>query len=288
MWCLLALRVLGWPFMKLSSPFFIVSSLLFAACSGGDTPDKEEPRIVDLRSEMGVSDVDVVGVTVSPDTDTRYLLDSERGIFELSTDGTATLFLALEDFPGPDQSLRSAFTDIASIGANRFVLTALGEGYLLDLNTQTLVRHFCYEPGFLPDEERYQLTRSVTFDVRTGQIYAQPQTISQIDDSILASSIGRFDQTNGAEQLWFELSDPNYIAGALTVRTNGDLLLGSDANLRTFDVSGAKWGATVSLAAYGVSEITGMTIDPSTDTLLVIDGNSDELIELPRSILDRD
>ncbi len=265
---------------------FALPALLLLGCTSADSPTPQETKVVDvdLRAAIGASDVDVVGLTISPDTQKRYALDSERGIFELGADGSLTLVLALEDFPSADESIQSEFTDIAAMGNNRFALTALNEGYMLDLNTNTLLRHFCYLPDDLEDTGVYQMTHSVTFDAESGQIYAQPQTFSEIDNSLVASSIGRFAEGNGAEQQWFALPESSFVAGALSVNPEGNLLLGNGSNLNVFDLSSQTMGQSLSLRSFGIRDIKGMAIDAAADELLIVDGESDKLLVLPLSI----
>jgi len=269
-----------------------IPALFLLACTGGDIPEPtpepkpdDSPKVVDLRSQIGAADVEVVGVTISPDTKKRYLLDSSRGIFELSEEGTAYLLIALEDFPDADELIQSEFTDIAAMGANRFALTALNEGYMLDLTANTLVRHFCYLPDVLQESGVYQMTHSVTFDARSGYIFAQPQTFSEQDDSVIASSIGRFAESNGEEQQWFALTDSDYIAGALSTTPDGHLALGNGNTLSLFNLDTNKLGSPISLVNYGVTDIVGMTIDAANEKILIVDGVSDKLIEVPLALL---
>ncbi|MBL4636142.1 MAG: hypothetical protein JKY56_19940 [Kofleriaceae bacterium] len=262
-------------------------ALLLLACTTAESPipPDDTPKVVDLRAAIGSSDVDVVGITISPDTQKRYALDSERGIYEMSDDGTLSLVLALEAFPSADESIQSEFTDIAAMGNNRFALTALNEGYMLDLNANTLLRHFCYLPDDLEDTGVYQMTHSVTFDAETGLIYAQPQTFSELDNRVVASSIGRFAEGNGAEQQWYALPESSFVAGALSVNSDGNLLLGNGPHLSVFDLSTQTMGASLSLRSYGIRDIKGMAIDEAADELLIVDGDSDKLVVLPLSVI---
>ncbi len=265
---------------------FALPALLLLGCTTSESSlPEEKTQSIDLRAAIGAADVDVVGLTISPDTQKRYALDSERGIYEMSDEGTLSLVLALEDFPSADESIQSEFTDIAAMGNNRFALTALNEGYMLDLNANTLLRHFCYLPDDLEDTGVYQMTHSVTFDAESGQIYAQPQTFSELDNSVVASSIGRFAEGNGAEQQWYALPESSFVAGALSVNPEGNLLLGNGSKLSVFDLSSQTMGASLSLGGYGIRDIKGMAIDEAADELLIVDGDSDKLVVLPLSVI---
>ncbi len=249
--------------------------------------ENDEPFVVvDFRSALGSESVDVVGVTIRPDTGQRYVLDSARGIYEVDLEGEMTLLLALDKFPVADQPLQSEFTDIAALAGEQFVLTARNEGYLLDLGANTLQRHFCYLPDDQPAQEVYQLTHSVTFDAASHQIYAQPQTLTIESNSVQASSIGMFGESDGAEQTWYALPDRNYIAGAIAMTGEGNLLLARDASITQYNFSTLTQGEELSLDAYDVGEVTGLAIDTEAQTILVVDGIRDALLELPLSLLD--
>lgn len=272
--------------MKTGFPALLFSTaLLFGACSSEDLPDGDPPIVIDLRGEIGATDVAVVGVTVAPDTGKRYVLDETRGIFEMDLEGKATVVLALEDFPASEVTPESAFTDLVSLGGDRFALTARNDGFLLDIGAGTLQQHFCYLPDDLPFDDVHQLTKSVTFDAEREMIYAQPQTIANENDMVLASSIGRFDQTTGDDLQWFPISSINYLSGAIAVH-NGDLIMANDSKLSGYSMTTGAFDEITDLSRYGVANISGMAVDRATNSLLVVDSSSDELVELPLSVLD--
>jgi hypothetical protein len=197
-----------------------------------------------------------------------------------------TLVRALQDFPTPDQALQSEFTDIAALGGQRFVLTARNEGYLLDLESDTLRRHFCYLPEDQPVDEVYQLTQSVTYDSIGHKIYAQPQTLSIDSERVQASSIGMFGEDDGAEQTWFALPDPAFLAGAIAMDAQGRLLLAEGDTMSRFDFMTQVQSQGVSLAAYEVGRVDGLAVDGAAQTMLLVDGARNALLELPLSALD--
>jgi hypothetical protein len=264
--------------------------LLFSllACSSPERvyENDESFVVVDFRDSLDSSTVDVIGVTIRPDTGQRYVLDSARGIFEVDLDGNMSIVRALQDFPLPDEVIQSDFTDIASLGGQRFALTARNEGYLLDLDANTLRRHFCYLPEGEDVQEVYQLTQSVTYDAETQKIYAQPQTLALDTGSVQASSIGMFGVADGAEQTWFALGDPSFIAGAIAMDAEGQLILAEGDTISRFNFMTQVHDSGVSLDAYEVGRVTGLAVDLEAQTMLIVDGARDALLELPLSLLD--
>jgi hypothetical protein len=250
-----------------------------------NTPEEPDdlPAPIDLRAALGVIDAYVVGVTVAPDTGRRYLLDQFAGIFELEDDGSATLVRSPQEFPVPDVLPASLWTDFVAMGEQRFALTALSDGYLLDLGEDTMTEYFCYEPD---DEElpweQLQLTHSVAFDPDLGVLYAQPITF--FDGSFdfplaLSSSIGSYSLEGGQPTGWFNIADVDFLARGAAVDSDGTLLLGRDDQLFRFDPEN---NAAPQLVATlpGVSRIEGLAVDLGRGELLVVDGDLDLLVTL--------
>src|SRR5687767_2158393 len=155
---------------------------LVATCmvSGFGCADDSPPPIdplarTDLRALLGVQTPDAVGVTVEPDGDRLFVLDSNAGLFAIDALGAATLVVGMDAMPDPGVEVRRPYTDLVALGGNRFALTAIGDGFLLDIAANTQQLYFCYEPGFEPDENT-QRTDSVTYDAGRDLIIAQPQT----------------------------------------------------------------------------------------------------------------
>ena len=103
------------------------------------------------------------------------VLDDAAGLYRVAPDGTAALVRALAALPTPDVPVRPPFTDVVALGDGRFALTAIGDGYLLDLGADTMRQYFCYEPGGFPEDEE-QRTTAVTYDPVAARLYAQPRT----------------------------------------------------------------------------------------------------------------
>ncbi len=259
------------------------ASLLLAACSTHPIPrlSVEPGTEVDLREALGVSDAAVVGVTVDPISGQRYVLDQFAGIFEVEDDGSATLVRSIAELPVPAILPRSLWTDFVAMGEGRFALTALSDGYLLDLGEETMREYFCYEPGDMLWEQE-QLTHSVAFDPNLGVLYAQPITFEEggFDAPVaLASSIGGYSLEGGQPESWLNLADTEFLARGSAVDTDGSLLLGRDDELYRLEPSGdgeLQLLGTVS----GSSRIEGLAVDAFRNELLVVDGANDLLIAL--------
>jgi len=260
------------------------ATMLLVACPSG--PVEPLPVLpddsIDLGEVLGITDPQVVGVTVDPRTGQRYVLDQFEGIFELADDGSATLLRSIAQLPVPVVLPRSLWTDFVAMGEGRFALTALSDGYLLDLTEDTMVEYFCYEPGDMPPEQQ-QLTHSVTFDVERGLLYAQPITFEEgsFDAPLtLSSSIGGYSLEGGQPISWFDVPDADFLARGAAVDTDGTLILGRDNELHRFDPQG-NGELTLLGALADVSLIEGLAVDAGRDQLLVVDGDNDRLLSLP-------
>jgi len=261
----------------------IPATLVFAACSVAPVNPLPEPSdIIDLRATLAVVDADVVGVSIDPLNGQRYLLDRFAGIFELDEDGSATLLRAIDEFPTPDVLPQSLWTDFVAMGEGRFALTALSDGFLLDLEQDTMVEYFCYEPEDMPFWEQ-QLTHSVTFDHGRGLLYAQPITFEEggFEDPVaLSSSVGAYSLEGGQPVSWFQLPEQDFLAHGAAIDDDGSLLLGRDNEIYRFDPSGASEPQLLGVLS-NVDRIEGLAVDAAKNTLLVVDGGRDELVEVP-------
>lgn len=257
------------------------------------SPQVEVQRVA-LRDALGVDDLSPVGVTVEPGTGRRLVLDAQRGIFALDAQsGAATLVWGLEQLADTTTEVGSEFTDMVAIEEGVFALTAVSDGFLLDLNNDTLRQHFCYEPGFFDEsfeEPALQITQAVAFDPQSQQIIAQPQTIlSQNFEDPAESLLATYDRVTGQDLQWFNMPRPDYIAGGMISDIDGSLLLGVGARLDRYvmgdgNTPSAQWD----LSELGVKDIQGMAMDIDKQTLLILDGESDALIELSLEELQRD
>jgi len=237
---------------------------------------------IDLAEALGIADPQVVGVTVDPETGQRYVLDQFEGIFEIADDGSATSLRTIAQLPVPAVLPRSLWTDFVAMGEGRFALTALSDGYLLDLTENTMVEYFCYEPGDMLLEQQ-QLTHSVSFDPQLGLLYAQPITFEEgsFDAPLaLASSIGSYSLEGGQPTAWFNVPDADFLARGAAVDSDGTLILGRDNELYRFDPQGDGELRLLGELVH-VSRIEGLAVDAVREQLLVVDGDSDQLLSLP-------
>jgi hypothetical protein len=255
-------------------------SLLGIAC--GDPSVALEPAdSIDLAAAMGVEDASPVGITVTPDTGERYVLDQIHGLYRLGEDGTAEQVLSLAEFPEADVWPQSAWTDIAALGDGRFAITALADGYLLDIEAGTLMQHFCYEPGWEEwGETEQQLTTSLGYDPETNSIIAQPQTqlVDMDGTTALGSAVGIYDASLGgdAPESWYELSDSSFLATGMAVESSESILLvEADGTLHRYTMDAA---APVRLGKLQTTQsVGGAAIDGNR--FLVVDQGTDQLIE---------
>lgn len=261
----------------------IPATLMFAGCSTAPIiePLPDPSASIDLRATLGLDDAEVVGVSVDPISGQRYLLDQFAGIFELAEDGSATLLRAIDELPTPDVLPQSLWTDFVAMGEGRFALTALSDGYLLDLQEDTMIEYFCYEPEDMPFWEQ-QLTHSVTFDPERGLLYAQPITFEEgsFEEPVaLTSSIGAYSLEGGQPVSWFQMPEQDFLAHGAAVDSDGSLLLGRDNQIYRFDPTGTAEPQFLGVIG-GVEVIEGLAVDAEHNKLLVIDGATDQLIEV--------
>lgn len=269
-------------------PLLIAAALApLSACSSDEDargpfgpidPGHQQPAVVqrvDLRDELGIADADPIGVV--RDGARTLVFDRAAGLHEL---GQGPVLARL---PDPGVEVRLPFTDLAHLGGDRFAVTAIGDGFLLDAAAQTMQLHFCYEPGFQEEwQDLEQRTDAVTYDDGQDTIYAQPQTYQISNGARTASSIASYDGLTGTLLAWHEL-DPAFTAGGLAV-TGGGLLLGSGHGLYHYDLLG-EGGLTerLDLARYGIENVSGLALDQAS--LFVVDADTDQLVELDRTQL---
>ncbi len=257
-----------------------LSTLTLVACS--DPSVSMEPSgSSDLAAMMGVDDASPVGITVAPDTGERWALDDVHGLFKLTDDG-AEHVMALHEFPEADVWPQSGWTDIAALGDDRFAITAQSDGYILDVSANTLMQHFCYEPGWEEWETSYELTTSLGYDAETNSIIAQPQsrTADELGETVTGAAVGVYDASLGgaAPEEWYALTDANFLATGMAVESSEALLLvQDDGGIFRFTMGEAaphRLGTLQETSAVGGAVLDG-------DVLLVVDAQTDRLIEYP-------
>jgi hypothetical protein len=237
-----------------------------------------------------------VGVAVEPGTYRRYVLDAVSGLYDIEPSGAAALVFDTRDPTLYGVSLASRFTDVVALGSGRFAVTATDDGFILDINAQTLTQHFCYFPSApasdVPEEDlgaserlvrlgiaAQQHTESVTYNRSLALLYAQPQTMDLSTSQIVASEIGLFDAATGDPVDWIELPNPSFLAGGMAVYPGDRLLVGEGTTL--FEATNV--GALTQLRDYGskgVTRIDGLAYDAGRSSVLVLDGAAMWLVEI--------
>ena len=251
---------------------------LVASCTQPDT--SRAPTLgTDLRTALQVANANPVGVTVAPGSGDRYVFDDNAGIFRMHEDGSATRVLSMSQFPDPGVQIRYPFTDFVAITDESFALTAIGDGFLLHTARRELTQHFCYEPGGSFPASQEQRTDAVTYDTRTGRLVAQPQTYDIDTGQVLMSQIGFYDATTGADVEWYN-TPVDFLASGMTFDDKGQLLLVEGSDLYRFDFDSQQLVALYDLAQYGVSRASGIAFDAATATLVVVDSETDQLLEI--------
>ena len=272
----------------------------------------EDALNVELRV-IGVTDLDpfmpesaeLVGIAVSPDG-TRHVLDARSGLYRLNESGPELVLDStnLEARYGLSPGLE--LTDVVGYGPDRFLLTAENDGFLLDLWAGTMQSYFCYLPPSPPEETGNapeppmsvsqvlaasgvpvkQRTESVTINLASGQIFAQPQTLLlEAEPSLSPLARSAALDVAGSELFVFGAEggqpsevvaiDFTFLAGGM-IAWGDRLLLGFQDNLYEMTVGGP---FRLGRFAWGDATVTGMALDVD-GSLLVLDGPGRRLFEL--------
>lgn len=250
-------------------------TLLTAACGDADSHAPVAVR-VDLRAALAAADASPVGVAID-DAGARLVLDEQAGLYRIAPDGQATRVRALAALPDPGVLIRPPFTDLVALGDRRFALTAIGDGFLLDLAADTMRQYFCYEPGGIPEEQE-QRTAAIAYDAAAGRLYAQPRTFD-VDHTFLRAELASYDSATGADLSWRALPG-EFDAGGMVAPGGDELLLGAGSALHRYDYAASVLSPFEDLGRFGVSSIDGLAIDPVARTLVVVDRTADQLIEI--------
>jgi hypothetical protein len=253
----------------------ILLALAPVALAAGCSEPAPAPIVVhDLRAATGAAELKAVGVAVDP-TGARYVLDETAGLYRLDGE-TATLVLPLADFPPPNVPVIPPFTDLAALGPGRFAITAIGDGFILDLAAHTLTSYFCYLPDGLP-EDYTQRTDAVAYDAAADRIFAQPRTFDAAGN-VVRAQIAEYLGTSGQNVDWIDV-DPAIAARGMAVLPDRGLVAADGLRLDVFD--GRTLESNVDLFGLGVSSVDGLAFDPVTESVLVVDDRVDVLVEIP-------
>lgn len=187
----------------------------------------------------------LTGVTRDPLDGALYVLDPLVGIYRIDASQAALVFTVGSVVPESGAPV-GEFSDLASMGAGRFALTVPNEGYILDVEAGTMWSHFCY----LPNEPSptsssislnleaqgiavFQQTDSLAYDILTGSIFAQPQTLGVDGSEAYGSELANFNETTGEPLGWLLIDAPVTRAGGLAL-TQDEVLLGQGNSLYVY------------------------------------------------------
>jgi len=253
----------------------VAASSLVIGCQS-DLPEEEPTARIDLRSALNVGAVSAIGVAVAPDTGAWVLFDEQSGIYELDAAGSATMVMDVGSIPSPE-GIRYPFTDIVALGQGEFAITAIGDGFLLNVAEGTLTQHFCYVPDGLP-AEMDQRADALTYDSERQVLLAQPQTFDAFSGDLVTSQIAIYDRVTGTDLEWHDVGDATFIAGGMVVEADGNVLLGEGSNLHRFHMPTRTMFTIDTLSRFGVGSVDGLAIDRNSQSLLVMDNTHDELV----------
>ena len=248
----------------------------------GVVPEDPVARLP-LAPLFGATDVVPVGVAVAPDGQ-RFVLDEQRGLSRLDGD-RATSIVSMSSMWPSDQPLELPVTDIVSLGPDLFAVTALNDGFLLDTRAQTLTQHFCYLPGDDGDTPRVisQRTDALAYDAMAQRLWAQPRTFDAVG-TFQFGQVAQYDRTSGQDLQWHAVADDVHATGAV-ILPGGGLILGQGSYLLAFDPATDALTREDDLSRFGIESIDGLAFDVVKNVLVVVDGATDELVDLDVSRL---
>jgi hypothetical protein len=236
------------------------------------------PGSIDLRAAMSSADVNPIGLALGADG-ARFVFDENLGLARIEANGTATIVVpmsALPD-PGPLVPVQFPITDVVALAPNQFALTAIGDGYLLDISEMTMRQYFCYLPDGTPTSLQ-QRTDAVTFDPVSQKLYAQPIT-TDLNGVFVQSQIAAYDRETGVDLEW-HAAENDVAATGMAFVPNVGLVLGQGSRLTRFDLANNTSFEVADLDSFGVRSIDGIAFDEAARKLVVVDKEVDALIDI--------
>lgn len=252
-------------------------ALALLGCTSADTPIETPERRIDLRAATGNASISPAGVAVDP-TGARFVFDDSAGLYQLGAGGAFELILPLAAMPDPGVPVRPPFTDLVAVGPDQFAITALGDGYLLDVALGTMRPYFCYLPDGLP-ESYDQRTDAVAYDPAARLLYAQPRTFDE-NGNLIGAQVASYSVETGTDLQWWT-APQDMAAGGMAKLPDGPLVIADGSRLWRFE--GDQVASFDDLARLGIGRISGLAVDAAHGTILVLDGDNDALIELDRA-----
>jgi hypothetical protein len=168
-------------------------------------------------------------------------------------------------------------TDVLAIGPNQFAITAIGDGYRLDVAAMTLAQYFCYLPDETPVSWR-QRTDAIAFDPVSNRLFAQPVT-RDLNGTFIKSEIAGYDFASGVDLEWHQVDNDVAATGMVFVPGTG-LVLGQGSRLTHYDLATETTTEVANLAQFGVRSIDGLAVDATAGTLVVVDKETDKLVDI--------
>ncbi|CAN5923693.1 hypothetical protein BH11MYX3_BH11MYX3_00090 [soil metagenome] len=239
---------------------------------------------IDLHTAFGIAtDLQPVGLAIAPDGQ-RYVFEESRGLYRLDGDHAVPV-VSMSSLPSPDKPITLPFTDLVALGPNLFALTAIGDGFLLDIQQQTLRQHFCYLPGDGGGApvSLTQRTDAIAYDAERGLLFAQPITYDAAG-TFQYSQVATYDRTTGADTEWHQ-ADNDVAATGMLALPDGRLVLGQSSQLTVYDRATDQSTALDDLHRFGVRSIDGLAIDPAAGTLVVVDKVTDTVFDIDLALL---
>lgn len=218
---------------------------------------------------------DASGVTIDAQGE-RFVWVRGVGLHQVKPEGLVlTLAVAsLAMNPAPD------FEDVAIIDANRLALIAKNEGFVVGRASGQRLGNFCYLPGDVQqaDPSAWQLSRALAYDAREDRLYVQPQTFTGYG-TLTGSELGLFDPALPNPLEWQAFGERTFSAGGMAVASRARTFLGAGTRLYQYDATAHAFTNRWDLEGL-VASIEGLAFDRQAGTVVVLDGEARELVEL--------
>lgn len=121
---------------------------------------------------------------------------------------------------------------------------------------------------------------ALAYDPQEDRLYVQPQTFTGFDDSeVVSSQVGVFDPSISEPLEWQTLGDRSFSAGGMAIASRERTYFGMGTRLYEYDARAGSFQNWWDLLGV-VQSIEGLALDRTTHTMLVLDGASNELVEL--------
>ncbi len=239
---------------------------------------------LDLRAALGTdADLQPVGIAIAPDGK-RYVFEEARGLYRLDGDNAVPV-VSMSNLPRADEPYTLPFTDLVALGPNQFALTAIGDGFVLDIQALTLQQHFCYLPGEGGGTpvSITQRTDAIGYDAARNLLFAQPVTYDAAG-TFQYSQVAVYSRTTGTDLEWHQAGN-EVAATGMVVRADGSLVLGQGSKLSGYDRTTDTSTALDDLHRFGVRSIDGLAIDEAAGTLVVVDKVTDTVFDIELALL---